>query len=49
MHVALALESQRQEDGEFGAHLGFIVSSRPTWVTKRDTISRGKSDFGFWF
>lgn len=38
MCVTPALESQRQEDVEFGANLGYILNSRPTWVTKRDTI-----------
>jgi hypothetical protein len=37
-----AVERLRQEDHEFETSRGYIISSRPAWVTKRDPALKTK-------
>jgi hypothetical protein len=41
-----ALGIRRQEDQEFEASLGYIVSSRPAWAIKQDLVYKKKRENG---
>jgi hypothetical protein len=41
MLIIPAFKRLKQEDLNFKSSLGYVVSSRPIWVTKQDCLNKG--------